>query len=122
MATDDKSKWRENERFGKTTRRTVSGYKEKNTPKEINRAFGYRTNMSMKNKDTWLFAHLYFGKLWFFIGWILLVISVFAMLVVVGQGIDCVGTVGGILASVQCVVMIVPIIPTERALKRRFNF
>ncbi len=64
---------------------------------------------------------LYFGKLWFFIGWILLVISVFAMLVVVGQGIDCVGTVGGILASVQCVVMIVPIIPTERALKRRFE-
>ena len=94
----------------------------KKPPQKINGMYGYRTSRSMKNKDTCRFAHLNFGKLWFFIGWILLVISVFAMLVVVGQGIDCVGTVGGILASVQCVVMIVPIIPTERALKRRFNF
>ena len=35
----------------------------KNIPKEINGLFGYRTPMSVKNKDTWEFAHYYCGKL-----------------------------------------------------------
>ena len=26
-------------------------------PQDINTVFGYRTTMSMKNKDTWAFAH-----------------------------------------------------------------
>lgn len=34
----------------------------KTTPKEINGLFGYRTSMSMKNKDTWIFAHHYCGN------------------------------------------------------------
>ena len=34
-------------------------------PKEINEVFGYRTPMSMKNKDTWEFAHKYCGKIWY---------------------------------------------------------
>ena len=29
----------------------------KNPPKEINLIYGYRTGRSMKNKDTWNFAH-----------------------------------------------------------------
>ena len=32
-------------------------YFTKKAPKEINSVFGYRTSMSMKNKDTWEFAH-----------------------------------------------------------------
>lgn len=44
------------------------GYFMKKAPKEINYIFGYRTNMSMKNKDTWEFAHKYMGKLWFRLG------------------------------------------------------
>ena len=32
------------------------------SPKNINAVFGYRTTMSMKNKDTWEFAHKYCGK------------------------------------------------------------
>ena len=34
-------------------------YFMKKAPKEINSVFGYRTSMSMKNKDTWEFAHKY---------------------------------------------------------------
>ena len=34
-------------------------YFMKSAPKEINYIFGYRTNMSMKNRDTWEFAHKY---------------------------------------------------------------
>ena len=28
-----------------------------NAPKDINTSFGYRTKRSMKNQDTWAFAH-----------------------------------------------------------------
>ena len=45
-------------------------------PKNINATFGYRTTMSMKNKDTWEFAHKYCGKLWCRCGLILLPLSV----------------------------------------------
>ena len=40
-------------------------YFMKKAPKEINSVFGYRTSMSMKNKDTWEFAHKYCGKVWY---------------------------------------------------------
>ncbi|MBE6023390.1 MAG: SdpI family protein [Cellulosilyticum sp.] len=39
-------------------------YFSKKAPKEINNVLGYRTSRSMKNKETWQFAHNYFGKLW----------------------------------------------------------
>ena len=41
----------------------------KHCPKSINGIVGYRTNRSMKNMDTWKFAHEYCGKLWWKIGW-----------------------------------------------------
>lgn len=37
----------------------------KAAPKKINSLYGYRTTMSMKNRDTWEFAHHYFGRIWF---------------------------------------------------------
>ena len=36
----------------------------KHCPKHINGIVGYRTARSMKNMDTWKFAHDYCGKLW----------------------------------------------------------
>ena len=44
----------------------------KKAPKEINSVFGYRTSMSMKNKDTWEFAHKYCGKVWYVCGMVLI--------------------------------------------------
>jgi flagellar biosynthesis protein FlhB len=75
----------------------------KNAPKEINKVFGYRTPMSMKNKETWEFAHHYCGKLWLIIGCIMLVPSVIAMLFVIGKDESVIGTFGGILCVVQLV-------------------
>ena len=72
-------------------------YFMKNTPKEINAVFGYRTSMSMKNKDTWEFAHKYCGRIWYVCGFILLPITVAALLLVIGKSKDYVGTIGGIL-------------------------
>ena len=39
----------------------------KKAPDQINYVFGYRTSMSMKNQDTWVFAHHYCGKIWIYL-------------------------------------------------------
>ena len=96
-------------------------YFMKKSPKEINYIFGYRTNMSMKNKDTWDFAHKYIGKLWFYLGLLLIPITVIPMLFVLGGTEDVVGTMGGIICVIALIILIVPIFPTERALKMNFD-
>ena len=93
----------------------------KNPPKEINWAYGYRTSMSMKNQDTWDFAHQYVGKIWFKWGIGVAVISVVVMLLVISKDTDTVGWVGGGLAMVQILPLMGAIIPTEMALKRAFD-
>ena len=90
-------------------------------PKDINMLFGYRTSMSMKNKETWKFAHLYCGKLWWIIGWTMLPISAVLMILLIGKGISTVGLLGGVLCMIQVVILILPIIPTERALRKNFD-
>ena len=96
-------------------------YFMKKSPKEINYIFGYRTNMSMKNKDTWNFAHKYIGKLWFYLGLLLIPITVIPMLFVLGGTEDVVGTMGCIICVIALIILIVPIFPTERALKMNFD-
>ncbi|MDD6307422.1 MAG: SdpI family protein [Clostridiales bacterium] len=90
-------------------------------PKTINGVYGYRTTMSMKNMDTWKFAHNYCGKLWWKIGIGMLPVSVVAMLFVLGKSDDTVGCVGGIICMVQCVILVASIFPVERALKKNFD-
>ena len=51
----------------------------KSAPQKINPFFGYRTTMSMKNQDTWTFAHSFCGQLWVQCGKVLLAASVIAM-------------------------------------------
>ena len=96
-------------------------YFTKKAPKEINMLFGYRTPMSTKNKETWEFAHNYFGKIWYICGWPLLVVSVAVMVLVIGKGDDYVGTVGGILGIFQMIPLCGAIVPTEIALKKHFD-
>lgn len=96
-------------------------YFKKQAPKEINMGFGYRTKMSMINKDTWRFAHNYCGRLWCVLGWILLIVSTVAMAVVIGKETNIIGIWGGIICGIQLVCLIVTIFPTEIALKKTFN-
>lgn len=93
----------------------------KRTPKNINVLFGYRTTMSMKNKDTWEFAHRYCGKLWYMWGGILLVLTVLSMLWTIGKSEDMIGTIGAILCGIQMIPLVGSIFPTEHALKRHFD-
>lgn len=93
----------------------------KNPPREINMIYGYRTGRSMKNKDTWDFAHRYFGRIWLWGGIVLLPLSIVVMLFALGRNQDTVGTVGGVLCFVQTIPMIGAILPTEIALKKEFD-
>jgi len=93
----------------------------KHTPKSINGIVGYRTSRSMKNMDTWRFAHDYCGRLWWKAGWILLVPSVLVHLPFIHSSAEVIGTVGGILCVLQCIALVASIFPTERALKKTFT-
>lgn len=96
-------------------------YFKTKAPKEINAVFGYRTSMSMKNRDTWEFAHKYCGKIWFICGWILLIVTIVAMIPFFGQGADVVGIVGAVLLGVQMIPLVRSILPTELALRKHFD-
>ncbi len=90
-------------------------------PENINDVFGYRTTMSMKNKDTWEFAHKYCGKLWLICGLVLLPLSIVPLIFVFNKGTDIIGAVGGIVCAVQLIPLIGAIFPTEAALKKSFD-
>ena len=93
----------------------------KTAPKNINTEFGYRTSMSMKNKDTWTFAHKYCGKIWFISGLIMLPLSVVVMMFVIGGVENIVGTVGACLCGIQFIPIVISIILTEKALNKTFD-
>lgn len=86
-----------------------------------NAYFGYRTNMSVKNNQTWYFAHRYIGRLWFIIGIVIIPFTIIPMLLIIGKDTGTVGTIGTIICTAQLVCLIVPAILTDKALKRHFN-
>lgn len=96
-------------------------YFRKSAPRNINPVFGYRTSRSMKNRETWEFAHRLCGKIWYRTGWVLFPVSIIPMIFVVGKDADTVGTLGGIITTIQIVPLLGSIIPVERALKKTFD-
>lgn len=96
-------------------------YFYKQAPGEINSVFGYRTKWSMKNRDTWRFAHKHIGKTWKALGLVLLVASSLAMVFLLGQETEQVGRIGSLITGIQVVLMIGSIFPTESALKHTFD-
>ena len=92
----------------------------KHCPGKINHVYGYRTKRSMKNMDTWKFAHEYCGKLWWKIGWIMMIVSIVVQIPFIHSSEDVIGIVGAVLCSIQLVGLIGSIYPTEVALKKKF--
>ena len=93
----------------------------KNTPQDINWIIGYRTTMSMKNEDTWAFAHKVAGAFWWKWGWVALVITVVGMLLLLGRSVELVSTAGCVLLFLQLVPVIAVIPHTEKALHNIFD-
>lgn len=90
-------------------------------PKTINSLYGYRTARSMKNQDTWDFAHHFCGRLWFTLGLVLLPVSVAAMLPALGRDAGETGIWCCVVAGVQLAVLLGSLLPVEVALKRTFD-
>lgn len=93
----------------------------KKPPDKINSAFGYRTKLSMKNQETWEFAHRTCGRLWRVLGLVLLIITVIAMLFLLGKNMEITAFFATGILVFQLLVMLGSILPVERALKKRFD-
>lgn len=94
---------------------------EKAAPGKINMTFGYRTARSMKNRDTWDFAHKKIGTLWSKLGAGLLPLSVIVMLPALGKSQDFIGLWACALLLLQTLPMIGSIFFVEKALKETFD-
>ena len=88
---------------------------------KIDDSFGYRTKMSMKNQDTWRFAHEYFGRIWVKTGLALLPVSAIPLLLALNRDTTTVALVGLAVMFVQLIPMLLPIPLTEAALKKTFD-
>ncbi len=100
----------------------LSGYfMWKHQPNKINYVVGYRTSRSMKNADTWKFAQEYCGKLWFKTGLIMLVPSGIIQSLFYKSSDDIMGIICTVIILIQCIVMMLSIFFTERALKNTFH-
>ena len=90
-------------------------------PKQINVLFGYRTSRSMKNRETWAFAHRCCGIYWWKTGWIALAVSAMIMLFFIRSSMDTIAKVGTLVVLLQLVPMCGVLPVTERALKHEFD-
>ena len=97
-------------------------YFMKRAPKKINYVFGYRTARSMKNEDTWKFAHKLIGKIWFVCGTVLLVVGTASFFTFTANKNENAASIASlVILGVQLLVLMCSIIPTESALKKTFD-
>lgn len=90
-------------------------------PKNINNVFGYRTGRSMINKDTWIFAHEYCGKLWLKVSIIFILASIVIMLCLIKTDQRVFVAVGFVIFIVEFVTLFFTINKTEKALADNFD-
>lgn len=102
---------------------TCGGWFVTSPPDDINGLVGYKTRMSVKNGDTWAYAHRVSGICWI-VGGILSLICSFALayLLISGQaeGDSCYYVLMAV-QGIQLFLLLAAIPITEHMLKRRFN-
>ena len=74
----------------------------------------------MKNMDTWKFANDYCGRLWWKIGFVMILPSILMHIPFYRSDEETIGIVGIILVTIQVIILLVSIFPTENALKKSF--
>ena len=94
---------------------------ERKAPKKINWLIGYRTDMSMKNEDTWAFAQQVASAFSWKWGWVTLAVTMITMLVLLGRSVETVSSAGCILMFLQLIPVLAVIPHTERALRKNFD-
>lgn len=92
---------------------------KKHPPADINMVYGYRTSMSMKNRQTWEFAHHLMGKIWFWTGIVVLALTLISFFVFYSS--KRFETIMGNAVLIQIIPLCVGIIPVEAALHKKFD-
>lgn len=90
-------------------------------PKNISRWVGFRTVLSMKNADTWAFAHACCGRVWWKNGWISLVLSMLVQLPFAKAGEETLETLALVMVLAQSFVLLGTVVYVQRELKRTFD-
>ena len=90
-------------------------------PKNINNIFGYRTGLSMINKDTWIFAHEYCGTLWLKVSIAFILASIVIMLCLIKTDQRVFVAVGFVIFIAEFVTLFFTINKTEKALADNFD-
>lgn len=99
----------------------IAGYfMHKHPPKNINYVIGYRTARSMRNMDTWMFAQKKIGMLWQKTGLIALIVSIVIQIPFLFLSVDAFSIVCLVLMFAQLALLLLTIVPVERALKKKF--
>ena len=88
----------------------------RHTPKSINGLVGYRTSRSMINQDTWNFANKYCALLWIKIG---IVSSIVSFLIYILFDVNEIVSI--VIVLIQTFLLLLSIIPVEKALKNTFD-
>lgn len=93
----------------------------KKPPKRINYMYGYRTKRSMKNIQTWEFAHQTIGKIWYRSGIVSGILIMIGFLFVLVWNVEMAEPFCGIAAILEIVLLLVSYVPAEQALKKNFT-
>ena len=96
-------------------------FKTVGAPAKINYLFGYRTGRSMKNRETWEFAHRRCGIYWWKAGWVTLIVSAAAMLFFLRSDMDTTSIAGTAIVLVQLFPLCGVIVYVERGLRSEFD-
>ena len=94
---------------------------EKYPSKEPNIAIGFRTKLSMMNKETWDYAQRLFPKVWISLGRIMLPLSLIILFLLYSEDKDYTGNLALILILVQVILMLGSILYVNLKLKKAFN-
>ena len=89
--------------------------------KKINKAHGYRTKRSMKNRDTWAFAQKYCARVSIYMFFPSLLLSLIVMPTVIDKSMTKIGWIGLIITTIQMMSFVVIMISTEKALRNNFD-
>lgn len=87
----------------------------------IKKLFGYKPTIMMKNIDTEKFAYNFCCKYYFFMGLIMIPISIIAITSVISAPIATVALVGGIIMVLQGSLFVGAYIAVEITLRKKFN-
>ncbi|MBQ5543102.1 MAG: SdpI family protein [Erysipelotrichales bacterium] len=90
-------------------------------PEEVGFPIGFNTKRSVRNEETWKYAHRTLGKIWTVLGGIMIPVTAAAMYTARGKDMDTVGSTGAVMIVISAALMACGYALTEYLLKKKFG-